>query len=523
MKYSPLEVKMKGKRRTQMQLTLRGDYIEGQFTHPNGITKAQTSDENIERYCPGDLSQKLWEAEVNYQNIPAVIASAEQGFRTWRKIPLEERIKYLRAFQAEAQKRKEDIALAIALETGKPYWEALTEAGAISAKVDVTLSDSLDRVTQKTISSVLPNIDGHFIYKPLGACLVIGPFNFPCHLANGQILAALITGNSIIFKPSEKTIASSQILIECFDAAGFPPGVVNFINGTVHTTQSILKHPAIKGIFFTGSHFVGTKILEAVGTDVSKLVALELGGKNTSIIHHDADINHVLPELLRACFLTCGQRCTSTSVIPVHQDIIKAVTEKFQQLTQRIVVDHPTQHKTEPFMGPLIDQAALEKYENSLELGLKNGAKAILPHQKLELSFKGHYISPSIFMLEEAQASNPYTQEEIFGPHCTFVPYKSIEEAIDIANISDYGLAASVFTQDKDLYQQCVWDIEAGIINLNRSTVGASSRLPFGGVKNSGNHHPAAVSMIDHTVHMISSLETFDNSSKIDGIKGLSD
>ena len=170
-------------------------------------------------------------------------------------------------------------------------------------------------------------------------------------------------------------------------------------------------------------------------------------------------------------------------------------------------------------MGPIIDEIALNKYESSLKLGLDNGAQEILAHKRLDMN--GHYLTPSIFHIDKAEKSNPYSQEEIFGPHCTFVPYDEIEEAIEIANISDYGLAASVFTQDKSIYQLCLRDIDAGIINLNRSTVGASARLPFGGVKNSGNHHPAAVSMIDSTVHMISSLETMDNSSRLDSVKGL--
>ena len=137
--------------------------------------------------------------------------------------------------------------------------------------------------------------------------------------------------------------------------------------------------------------------------------------------------------------------------------------------------------------------------------------------------YKGHYVVPTIHYIEEALKSNPFTQEEVFGPNCCFVPYEDIEDAIRIANISDYGLAASVFTQDKSVYELCLRDIQSGLINLNRSTVGASSRLPFGGVKNSGNYRPAAVSMVDYTVSTVSSLETLDNSSKLEDLQGLKD
>ena len=499
-----------------MQLTPRGDYFQGQFHQDSSI-----KDELITKHCPGDLSNKLWEVGVNYSHVEKVVESAQEGFKTWRKLKHSERAEFLNKFKEVAEKKKDEIAMAIALETGKPLWEAKTEAGAVAAKVGVTLSDSYERIKTETIPSVLPKIDGHVIYKPLGVCLVIGPFNFPCHLANGQILAALLSGNSIIFKPSEKTICSSQLLIECFHEAGFPNGVVNFLNGTGKSTQDVLKHPSVKGIFFTGSYGVGVKILESVGTDITKLVALELGGKNTTILHKDTNIDHALPELLRSCFLSSGQRCTSTSMIAVHKDIQDEVIDKFVDLTKRIIIDHPTQHEIAPFMGPLIDKDAKDKYLEAVKLGLNNGAKDLVGEFQLNTKYEGHYVAPSVHFLDKVEKSNPYTQLEVFGPNCVFAPFSDIDEAIDIANISDYGLAASIFTGDTEIYQRVLNNVDAGIINLNRSTVGASSRLPFGGVKNSGNHHPAAVSMIDHTVSTVASLETQDCTSKVEDVVGL--
>lgn len=506
-----------------MEFTLRGDYFEGQFSHSKGVNEADVSksDEGISKTCPANTDHKLWDAVIDYANIDKTIESAQKGYEVWRKTPLEKRIEHFKAFQKAAEARKEQIGRAIALETGKPLWESMTEAGAVSAKVGVTLADSLDRVKQQTISQVLPSIDGHTIKKPIGPCLVIGPFNFPCHLANGQILAALLTGNSVIFKPSEKTMYSAQLLMECFHEAGFPKGVVNLINGTVKTSQDILKHPSIKGIFFTGSLGVGKKILEAVGTDLTKLVALELGGKNSTILHSDTDIDHAIPELLRACFLSAGQRCTSTSIIAVHRSIEQEFISRFKAATERIIIDHPIDFKELPFMGPLIDKGAADLYEKYLGLAKETGAEEILPASELKSCYPGHYVSPTIHYLKEAKKDNPFTQEEVFGPNCFFTPYDDIEEAIAISNISDYGLASSVFTQDKDIYQLCLRDINSGLINLNRSTVGASSRLPFGGTGNSGNYRPAAVAMVDHTVSTVASLETLDNSSKLDDVQGL--
>lgn len=500
-------------------MNLKGDYFDGRFSSPD-LSKAQ---ERIPKYCPADLTHKLWEAGVFYDHIEPVIESAQKGFETWRKLSFDERIVFLKKYQEAVRARKDEIALALALEVGKPLWEAKTEAAALDSKVSVTITDSYERIKQETLKDVMPKIDGHVIYRPLGPSFIIGPFNFPCHLANGQILAALLAGNSIIFKPSEKTIYSAQLMIECFHEAGFPKGVINFINGTGHTASKLTSDKRMKGVFFTGSRGVGLKILENTYKDLNKLVALELGGKNSTIIHHDTNIAHALPELLRSCFLTTGQRCTSTSMILIHKKIEQEFINQFKAVTERIRVGHPTS-SPDPFMGPLIDEHAEKLYFDFCNFGKSEGAEEILSPRKLDVGFKGYYVSPSIHYAKKPDLNGKFIQEEIFGPNCFFIPYDDIEEAIHIANSTQYGLAASVFTRTPEIYQLCLRDIESGLVNLNRSTVGATARLPFGGLKNSGNHRPAAVSMIDHCVGTVASLETLDDSSsKLSDVVGLND
>lgn len=505
-----------------MKMVLKGDYFNGAFSHPQGLVLADlaSSQEQIKKHSPADLSKHLWDAGIFYNHIDPVIESSVQGFETWRKLSFEERITFLKKYQEVVRRRKDDFAMALALEVGKPLWEAKTEAASIDGKVSVTITDSYERIKTKTIKEVMPKIDGHTIHKPLGPALVIGPFNFPCHLANGQILAALLAGNSIIFKPSEKTIYSAQLMIECFHEAGFPAGVVNFINGTGHTSSALTADKRIKGIYFTGSRNVGLRILDNTYRDLNKLVALELGGKNATILHHDIDMDHALPELLRSAFLTTGQRCTSTSMILIHKKIEKEFIAKFKELTERIRVGHPLS-TPDAFMGPLIDEHAEKLYFDFCEQAKRDGATEIVPAKKLDVGHEGYYVSPSVFYLEKPDLSSKIIQDEIFGPNCFFIPYEDINEAITIANSTEYGLAASIFTQDKAIYELVLRDMDAGLINLNRSTVGATARLPFGGLKNSGNHRPAAVSMIDHCVGTVASLETQDASSKVSDIIGL--
>jgi succinylglutamic semialdehyde dehydrogenase len=240
----------------------------------------------------------------------------------------------------------------------------------------------------------MPNTTGHIIYKPIGPTLIIGPFNFPCDLANGQILSALIAGNSILFKPSEKTCYSAQLLIECFHSSGFPSGVINLIQGDGEVARRLLKEKALKGVFFTGSKEIGKKILDITHNDLSKLVSLELGGKNTTILHHDSNIEHALLELLKACFLTTGQRCTSTSIVAIHKNIYESFISRFHDLTKKIIIGHPVEYTREPFMGPLVDQVALDAYLLFMGMAKREGIQEIMRGKQLDKTKKGYYVYP---------------------------------------------------------------------------------------------------------------------------------
>ena len=501
-----------------MKFILKGDYFNSNFHLPQK-SGTDSADRFIKRECPADLDTLLWECGIKFGHVTKVVESSSKGFKTWKAKSFEERISYLKRYQEVVLSKKDEIATAIALETGKPLWEAHTEVSNIAAKVDVTIKDSLPRIANKSFEKILPDTNGYIYYRPLGPCLVIGPFNFPCHLANGQIIAALMAGNSIIFKPSEKTCYSGQLLIECFDKANFPEGVINLIQGDGETGKRLLAEKAIKGVFFTGSKEVGLAILSATHKDLSKLVALELGGKNSSILCKDTNLEHALTELLKASFLTTGQRCTSTSIIPIHESIKDEFISKFHQLAKKIIIDHPIDFEKEPFMGPLVDQLAVDNYLLFMGMAKREGLEEIMRGKQITKKFKGHYVSPSIHLGKSMDRKSHFLMSEIFGPNCTFIPFKEIDEAIEIANSTEYGLVASVFTQDQTIFKKCLQEIDAGLINLNRSTVGASSRLPFGGVKNSGNYRPASVATIDSCVFQQGSLEVV--TEKIEDLKNI--
>ena len=500
---------------------MKGNYFHGKYHYPN-MGRSDEIISFLKRSCPGDTDFKLWEAPIDYSCIESIIESAVVGFGFWRKLDIKKRICFLKDYREQLVKKKVEIAKAIALETGKPLWEAQTEAAAVVSKVDVTIEHSIPRIQTKMFPDIMPQTTGHLFFKPLGPSLIIGPFNFPCHLANTQILSALAAGNSIIFKPSGKTCYSGQLLIDCFHDAGFPKGVVNLIQGGGEAAQRIMRAKEIRGVYFTGSKEVGRKILKDIGDDVTKMIALELGGKNPSIVHKDANQEHALGELIKACFLTTGQRCTSTSLIVIHQDIINNFVSKFHEVAKKIIIDHPTIHDKAPFMGPLVEEKALEDYLLFMGMAKREHIKEIMRGKQLEKNRKGYYVGPSIHLAESFNPDSCFLSSEIFGPNTTFIPYQTIDEAIEISNATEYGLAASVFTKSKDIYHQCIQELDMGLVNFNRSTCGASPLLPFGGVKNSGNYRPAAVAAIDSCVYQMSGLEFLaTESSDLKSIVGL--
>lgn len=504
-----------------MKYQIKGNYFFGRYNE-SSVKGPEGVEQFIKRESPANSDLILWELPVNYGHIDGVVESSVEGFKFWKKLDLQERINFLKRYQEQVVLKKDQIAEAISLEMGKPLWESMGEANSVVGKVDVTINDSLPRVADQEYDNIMPGTKGALYYRPIGPSLIIGPFNFPCHLANTQILSALITGNSVIFKPSEKTAYSAQIMMDCFHEAGFPKGVVNLIQGGGETARRLLSYKEIKGVFFTGSKEVGLEILKSTHMDLQKLVALELGGKNPGIVHKDANVEVALEELLKACYLTSGQRCTSTSIVAIHESLMNEFIDRFHQFSKKIIVDHPIDFEKEPFMGPLVDQRAVDNYLLYMGMAKREGIEEVMRGKQLHKKHRGYYVSPSIHLAKGWDEQSHFLASEIFGPNCTFIPYKEIEEAIHISNATEYGLAAGVFTQDQNTFIKCFEDIDAGLINWNRSTCGASPKLPFGGLKNSGNYRPAAVAMIDSCVMQKASLQMNEVSPQgISSIKGI--
>ena len=296
-----------------------GDYINGEFVKP------EKKDGEWINASPGDLKEQVVKIEYAYDAIDQAVLSARSAFVKWRKLSLAQRSEYLHKLKEVYTENQQRLAEAISRETGKPLWESTTEAKAMVGKIDITLNHSMKLVDEVRVENALPNVDGVIHYKPRGVMSVIGPFNFPGHLANGHIIPALAIGNTIVFKPSEKTPYVGQLMAEMFAKAGFPKGVFNLLQGPGETGKRLVGHEKVDGVLFTGSYDVGLRIKQETIQHYWKILALEMGGKNTSIVWDDADLEKAVYENIIGCFLTSGQRCSCTSKIVLH----KSIRDKF--------------------------------------------------------------------------------------------------------------------------------------------------------------------------------------------------
>jgi succinylglutamic semialdehyde dehydrogenase len=457
---------------------------------------------------PADFSDEIGKFSYSYAAIEEAVHAARAAFPAWRRLPQAERAAILKKYQAEIKKREEDLTQMIARETGKPLWEAKTEISAMINKVEITINESAKLVADYEIAQIMDNTTGAVRYRPLGVMAVIGPFNFPGHLPNGHITPALLTGNTVVFKPSEKTPMVGQIMAECLEAAGVPAGVFNLLQGNGEVGRRLSVHEEVDGILFTGSYEVGTRIKQDTLQQHWKLLALEMGGKNPTIVWEDADLETAVFETLFSAYVTAGQRCSATSRIIVHPKLIDAFTDLFHAKAKNFVIGHPFDN---PFMGPLIEPGAVDRYMKFIGIASREGCEVIMRGKALELPTRGNYVTPSICRVTnaslEATKKSVFQQTEFFAPAVAILAADDADEAIAQANATQYGLVASVFSANRAFYEKCIDGLCMGLVNWNKSTVGASSRLPFGGFKKSGNHFPTALTSTLYCTSPVASLE----------------
>lgn len=487
-------------------LTVLGDYIGGEFHPPEDPTGEWTLT------SPAATKDIIARIKYSFSEVDRAVVVARDAFRKWRLAPQSERNEVLDRYKTSLKKREEILASTIARETGKPLWEAKSEIAVMLNKFDITIKESLPLIRDLEIPNIMPDTLGTARYRPLGVLVVIGPFNFPGHLPNGHIVPALATGNTIIFKPSEKTPMTGQLMAEAAHEAGFPPGVFNLVQGERELSRRLSIHEGVAGVLFTGSYEVGTRIKQDTLQQHWKMIALEMGGKNPAIIWDDVDIDAVTYDILTGSFLSAGQRCTSTSRVLIHHALADKFVEKLHKAAKAFKIGHPFE---EPFMGPLIDAQSVDRFQKFQPIAAREGFEIVMRGKNLDLPYGGHYVTPSIAVMKggsvDQAKKSVFQQTELFAPMLAIQTIDSVEQAIALANATQYGLAASVYTRSRKIFDECYRDLEFGIVNWNRSTVGSSSRLPFGGLKKSGNHRPTALTAVQYCTSPVATHEIGDS------------
>ena len=428
------------------------------------------------------------------------VAAARAAWPEWAARSISYRMEALRRFANVVRNRDEEFATLIARETGKPMWEARTEVASVIAKVDISINSYGERTPMRRLEGAMGNKVA-VRHKPHGVLAVLGPYNFPAHLPNGHIVPALLAGNTVVFKPSEKTPASGALLVECFHEAGIPKGVLRLLIGGAAEGKALAAEPGIDGLLFTGSAGAGAALARQFAEMPHKILALELGGNNPIVVWDAPELPATAAMIVQSAYLSAGQRCTAARRLIVEDGAHEPLVAEIVKLIDRIIVDEPFADP-QPFMGPVIDLASADYLIERFVALMMKGGKAI---RRLEQPHAERpYLTPALIDMTEAK-DRP--DEELFGPVLQLVRVKDFDAAIDEANATRFGLASSIITKDPALYDKYWANARAGVINWNRPTNGAPSTAPFGGIGASGNHRPSAYYAADYCAYPVTSVE----------------
>lgn len=442
---------------------------------------------------------ELWSGEVG--DAAAEVAAARAAWPGWAAHSVAYRIETLRRFANVVRARTDEFAELISRETGKPLWETKTEVGAVINKVEISVGAYADRTPQKKLEAALGNKVA-VRHKPHGVLAVLGPFNFPAHLPNGHIVPALIAGNAVVFKPSEKTPASGAFLVDCYREAGVPEGAIRLLIGGSDQGRALASQPGIDGLLFTGSARAGSALHKQFADTPGKILALELGGNSPIVAWNVKDVDTAAAIIVQSAFLSAGQRCTCARRLIVEDGKHEALVDAVTKLMDRMIVGEPFADP-QPFMGCVIDNASADHLQEQWVALMMKGGR---PIRRLERPDESRpFLTPALIDVTDA---NDVPDEELFGPVLQLRRVKDFDAAIDEANNTRFGLAASLIGGSPEQYDRFWANVRSGVINWNKPTNGAPSTAPFGGVGMSGNHRPSAFYAADYCAYPVTSSES---------------
>ncbi|MFT4025918.1 MAG: succinylglutamate-semialdehyde dehydrogenase [Novosphingobium sp.] len=441
---------------------------------------------------------EVWRGRTG--NVDDTVARARRAWPGWAAQPLSNRMEALRRFANEVRKDAEALARLIARETGKPMWEARAEVESVIARVEHAIRAHSERTAQRKYDNALQGTTA-VRHKPHGVVAVIGPFSSPCHLACGHIIPALIAGNAVIYKPSERCPGSAEALMQCFTRAGIPTAVAQLLIGGPEHGQALALHEEVCGVLFTGSTDIGIALNRKLAARPDKFVALELGGNNPIVMLDTPKVSDAAVLIVQSAFSSAGQRCTSARRLIVKASIYDAVIAEVKAMADRLIVgasfDEPA-----PFMGPVIDNHAADGLLESFVYLMSNGGRAIkhMVRSNPDLPF----LTPAII---DTTGVKDRPDIELYGPLLQVIKVDDLDQAIAEANATRFGLSAALIGGTPQEYGKFWANIRAGVLNWNRPTVGAPLNAPFGGIGLSGNHRPTGYYAADYCAYPVTSAE----------------
>ncbi|MCX6356298.1 MAG: aldehyde dehydrogenase family protein [Candidatus Aureabacteria bacterium] len=448
-------------------------YINGKWVTPD-------SGRTVRNMNPANISECVAEfASAGEREALDAIEAASKAFAQWRDVPAPERGRYVARCAEKARGRAEEIARVMTREEGKLIKEALGEV-----KKGISLLEYYGgagfRLNGQTIPSELANCFAYTIRRPIGVVGIIGPWNFPWAIPCWKVAPALVAGNTVVFKPAELTPGTATLLVELFQEAGLPPGVLNMVIGPGSAVgEAIIHHPHIRAVSFTGSNEVGKRVIEEAAK-TNKKVQCEMGGKNALILMEDGDVDAAVAATADGAFGSTGQRCTATSRVLVHEKVKDEFMTKLLAKAREYVPGNGMDAAAT--MGPVVDKKQFESVLSYIESGKREGARLVLGGKKA--AGNGYFIEPTIF--NNVTPEMKIFQEEIFGPVLAITPFGDFSKAISFSNCVKYGFTGAIFTRDIKNIMHFIEHAEIRMVHINEPTIGGEAQLPFGGCKATG-------------------------------------
>jgi acyl-CoA reductase-like NAD-dependent aldehyde dehydrogenase len=449
----------------------------------NGRWVESRSGETLERRNPANIKEVVNTSPLSTRTeVREAIAAAKAAFPTWRDTPTPVRGRILARAAALMEQRKESLARLLSHEEGKILKESLVEVQRSINILEFTAGEAR-RLGGETVPSEIPKTFAYTIKQPLGVVGAITPWNFPIAIPVWKLAPALVTGNAVVFKPSELTPECAAKVVDIFAEAGVPAGVLNMVLGTGEEVgDELLQAPDVRAISFTGSNEVGGHIYALAARQMKKCQC-EMGGKNPVIVLRDADLAVATEAVTTGAFGSTGQRCTATSRVVVEDAVADRFVEMLVERARKLTVGDGLDPAID--VGPLVDENQMKTVLRYIDVGKKE-AKLLLGGQRLSgrEHDSGYFVAPTIF--DRVPWDSVIAQEEIFGPVLSVIRVPTFEEAVRVANSVKYGLSSSIYTNNASRIFEFIDRIETGITHVNAPTITSEAQLPFGGMKGTG-------------------------------------